>query len=140
MKILFDTNVILDVMLLRKPFFKISSLLIAEAEQKNISGYVCATTLTTIHYLVEKSLNREQAHSKIENILNIFDVAEVNKSIIESALLSGFSDFEDSVLHESARRNGIEGIVTRNSRDFTLSKIPVYDPEELLKIITIGRK
>jgi len=137
MKILFDTNVILDVMLLREPFFKIASLLIAEAEQKRIEGYVCATTITTIYHLVEKSKDKNKAQHKIENILNIFEIAEVNRSVLTSALHSDFSDFEDSVVHESARRYGIDGIVTRNRKDFKHSKIPVYDPEELLKIVSL---
>lgn len=137
MKILFDTNVILDVMLLRKPFFKTASLLMAEAEQKRIEGYVCATTVTTIYYLVEKVKNQRAARINVENILNIFNVTEVNRSVIESALHSGFSDFEDSVIHESARRHGIEGIVTRDRNDFSPSKLPVFDPEELLKILSI---
>jgi predicted nucleic acid-binding protein len=137
MKILFDTNVILDIMLLRKPFYKTASILIAEAELKRIKGYVCATTVTTIYYLVEKVLDQKEAKNKIENILNIFDICEVNRSVLESALHSGFSDFEDSVIYESARRNGIEGIVTRNRKDFESSKIPVFDPEELLKILSI---
>jgi predicted nucleic acid-binding protein len=137
MKILFDTNVILDVMLLREPFYKLASRLIAEAEQKMIEGYVCATTVTTIYYLVAKSKDNNEAQNKIENVLNIFEIAEVNKSVLTSALYSDFSDFEDRVIHESARRYGIDGIVTRNRKDFEQSKIPVYDPEELLKILSI---
>lgn len=124
-------------MLLREPFYKLTSRLIAEAEQKMIEGYVCATTVTTIYYLVAKSKDNNEAQNKIENVLNIFEIAEVNKSVLTSALYSDFSDFEDSVIHESARRYGIDGIVTRNRKDFEQSKIPVYDPEELLKILSI---
>ncbi len=137
MKILFDTNVILDVMLLREPFFKKASLLIAEAEQKKIEGFVCATTVTTIYYLVEKVKDHKEASIQIENILNIFNVTEINRSVLESALHSRFLDFEYSVIHESARKNGIEGIVTRNRKDFEFSKIPVYDPDELLRLLSI---
>lgn len=136
MKVLFDTNIILDVMLLRKPFFEDSSLLLAETENNRIKGYICATTVTTIFYLVGKAKNVRAAREAVQNLLNIFEIADVNRAVLESALRSNFSDFEDGVIHESSLRQGIECIVTRNRKDFSFSKIPVYDPEELLKILS----
>ena len=135
MKILFDTNVILDVMLLREPFFQFSTLLLAKVERKNIEGYICSTTVTTIHYLYSKFKSNQEAKEQIKRLLQIFKVFQVDKIALVSALESKFSDYEDSVLYESALREGLDGIVTRNSKDFRFSKIPVYDPEELLKLI-----
>ena len=135
MKILFDTNVILDVMLLRNPFYKSATLLLAEAERKKVKGFVCSTTVTTIHYLVEKAKGRKVALSQIENLLKIFQVSQVDKSCLESALSSKIKDFEDAVLNESAYRERIDGIVTRNIKDFQASKLTIYNPEELLKIL-----
>jgi predicted nucleic acid-binding protein len=135
LKILFDTNVILDVMLLREPFFKHSTLLLAEVENKNIEGYVCSTTVTTIHYLVEKTQDRKSALSQIHNLLKIFQVSQVDKSCLESALKSKIVDFEDAVLNESAERARLDGIVTGNTKDFKNSTINIYNPEELLKIL-----
>ena len=135
MKILFDTNVILDVMLLREPFLDSSAFLLAEVERKNIEGFVCSTTVTTIHYLVEKTKGRKTALSQIENLLKIFQVTQVDKSCLESALKSKITDFEDAVLNESAFRKGVDGIVTRNEKDFKQSKLTIYNPEELLKIL-----
>ena len=122
-------------MLLRDPFFKASTLLLSEVERKNIEGYICSTTVTTIHYLVSKSLGNKQAINQIKNLLQIFKVSQVDKVTLESALSSKYNDYEDSVLHESAVREGLDGIVTRNTKDFRFSKLHVYDPEELLKII-----
>ena len=135
MKILFDTNVVLDVMLLRKPFFRASTFLLAEVERKKIDGYLCPTTVNTIYYLVSKALGNKQAKNQIKNLLQIFKVSLVEKITLELSLQSKFKDYEDSVLHESALREGLDGIVTRNSKDFLFSKLNVYDPEELLKII-----
>ena len=135
MKILFDTNVILDVMLLREPFLKSSAFLLAEVERRNIEGFVCSTTVTTIHYLVEKTKGRKTALSQIENLLKIFQVTQVDKSCLESALKSKIIDFEDAVLNESASRERVDGIVTRNEKDFKQSKLTIYNPEELLKIL-----
>ena len=132
---MFDTNVILDVMLLREPFYKSSAFLLAEVERKNIEGFVCSTTITTIHYLVEKTKGRKTALSQIDNLLKIFRITQVDKPCLESALKSKFKDFEDAVLNESAVREGVEGIVTRNENDFKQSKLNIYNPEELLKIL-----
>ena len=118
MRVLFDTNIILDVMLLREPFLKSSVLLMAEVEKKNLEGFVCSTTVTTIHYLVEKVKGRRVALSQIENLLKIFQVSQVDKSCLESALNSKITDFEDAVLDESAYREGVDGIITRNEKDF----------------------
>jgi len=135
LKVLFDTNVILDVMLLREPFLESSAFLLAEAERKNIEGFICSTTVTTIHYLVEKVKGPKTALSQIENLLKIFQVTQVDKSCLEAALKSKSTNFEDAVLNESALRERVDGIVTRNEKDFKPSKLAVYNPEELLKIL-----
>ena len=135
MKILFDTNVILDVMILRPPFYKASALLLAEVEKKNLDGYLCPTTVTTLYYLTKKVKGKNTATGQIGNLLKIFKVSVVDKSCLESAMFSQIQDYEDAVLHESALREGIEGIVTRNIKDFRKAQIPVYDPDELLKIL-----
>jgi predicted nucleic acid-binding protein len=133
--VLFDTKIILDVMLLREPFLEASALLLAEVEKKNIEGFVCSTTVTTIHYLVEKAKGRKVAFSQVESILKIFQITQVDKACLESALNSKITDFEDAVLNESAYRERVDGIVTRNEKDFKQSKLTIYNPEELVEIL-----
>lgn len=135
MKILFDTNVILDMMLLREPFYQLSSFLLAEAEKKAIEGFICSTTVTTIYYLVSKVKGSRQARRQIENLFHIFQIAQVDQAVLEKALHSRIKDYEDAVIHEAALQHGVEGIVTRDPKDFRYAKILVYDPEELLKIL-----
>lgn len=135
MKILFDTNVILDVLLLRKPYHNAATYLLTEAEQGNIEGYLCPTTITTIGYLVTKVKGSEEAKKLIKNLLNIFELTELNKSVFESACSHKISDFEDAVLHESASLSHIDGIVTRNTKDFKYASLNIYAPEELAGII-----
>lgn len=135
MKILFDTNVILDVLLLRKPYYSAATYLLSEVERGNIEGYVCPTTITTIAYLVTKVKGSEEAKKLIKNLINIFELTELNKSIFESASSYKISDFEDAVIHESANLSHIDGIVTRNIKDFKHALIRIYDPEELTGIL-----
>jgi len=135
MKILFDMNIILDVLLLRKPYYTSATFLLSEVEQGNIEGYLCPTTITTIGCLVSKVKGANQAKRLMKNLLNIFNLTELSKSVFETARSHKISDFEDAVLHESARLSNIEGIVTRNVKDFKYASLKVFDPEELIGII-----
>jgi predicted nucleic acid-binding protein len=135
MKVLFDTNIILDVLLDRKPFSEHASYLMSKVERSEINGFLCATTVTTIHYLLSKNLDKEKAIESINSIMALFEIASVNRLVIENALKLKCSDFEDSIVHESARHAGAEYIITRNIKDFKKSKIPVYTPTEFLSML-----
>jgi hypothetical protein len=67
----------------------------------------------------------------MRKLLNIFDVAPVNRHVLEGALAADFSDFEDAVIHEAACQVGVDAIVTRNQKDFKKSRLPVYSSEEM---------
>lgn len=135
MRILFDTNIILDVLLLRKPYYTSATFLLSEVEQGNIEGYLCPITITTIGYLITKAKGSDEAKKLIKNLLNIFELTELNKSIFEASCSHKIKDYEDAVLHESARSSNVEAIVTRNVKDFKYASVKVYDPEELTGII-----
>ena len=135
MKLLFDTNIILDVLLDRKPFADHASFLMSKVEQGKINGFLCATTITTIHYLLAKHLDKKQALTSINSIMALFEIASVNRVVIENALLAKFTDFEDAVLHEAARHAGVEYIITRDIQDFKKSKIPTFTPTEFLSML-----
>jgi predicted nucleic acid-binding protein len=132
---LFDTNVILDVLLDREPFSSTAAKLFSEVETGNISGYVCATTITTLHYLARKVMGAASAKEEINKLTMLFEVAPVNRAVLDAALLSEFKDFEDAVVHEAALYQGVQGIVTRDLNGFKKSKINVYSPEELLLML-----
>jgi predicted nucleic acid-binding protein len=134
MNVLFDTNVILDVMLDRTPFSESASQLFSIVEQGHIKGYICATTVTTIHYLASKVLGNVNARHHIKNLIALFDITSVNRVVIEDALDAGFSDFEDSVIYQSARHTGISAIVTRDPKGFKSAGLPVYSPIEMLRL------
>ena len=135
MIILFDTNVILDVMFDRTPFSEPASQLLSLVEQGQISGMICATTVTTIHYLATKALGKEESQNRIEDLIKLFGIASVNRSVIEDSIKSKFSDFEDAVIYQAANHARAEAIVTREPKGFKQSKLPVYSPIELLKIL-----
>jgi len=135
-KVLFDTNVVLDLLLDREPFADFAAYLFAKVEQSEITGFLCATTITTIHYLLKKALHDEQAETHIQTLLALFEIAPVNRIVIEQALELKFSDFEDAVLNEAARHAGAAYIITRNNSDFKNATLPVYSPNEFINMIT----
>jgi len=135
LKVLFDTNILLDVLLNRKPFSETAAQLIGRVESAEIEGFVCATTMTTLHYLATKAMGRVKAIEQVALFLKLFDVAPVNRAVLESALTSRPSDFEDGVLMTAAHHAGVEAIITRNLKDFKNAPLPIYHPKEFLKML-----
>jgi predicted nucleic acid-binding protein len=134
-KILFDTNIIIDVLLDREPFSDLATKLVSKVEKKEIIGYLGATTITTIYYLAAKVAGKKKADLEINKLLSIFQIAPVNKSVLAEAIKTKFKDFEDAVLHEAAKQIEIQGIVTRNPKDFKSATLSIYSPEELYKML-----
>jgi len=134
-KVLFDTNVILDVMLDREPFAIASAMLLSKVETGEILGFLGATTVTTIHYLTTKVIGTEQAQHEIKKLITLFEIAPVNRTVLEGAITLKFPDFEDAVLHEAARHVGAQAIVTRDISGFKRATLAIYSPEELIKMI-----
>jgi len=133
--VLFDTNVILDVLLEREPFIDAASKLFALVDNGRIKGSICATTVTTIFYITAKDFGQRRARDQVHGLLGLFEVAPVDRDVLDGALDVDFSDYEDAVLHEAARAAGATAIVTRDRRDFVNAAIPALDPQELLAAI-----
>jgi predicted nucleic acid-binding protein len=135
LKVLVDTNVILDVLLDRRPFSKDATRILALVEESKIEGFLCATTVTTVDYLLGRALTAMKARSALRRLLDIFEIAPVNRPVLEQALRSEISDFEDAVLEQSGRLVAVDAIVTRNFKDFRKSTVTVLDPVELLSAV-----
>ena len=131
MKALFDTNVVLDLLLDREPFSRDAARCFSRVEAGEIEGWLCASTVTTLYYLIRKSAGAWKARESITLLLSLFEIAPVNKIALEGALQLSFKDFEDAVLHEAARLVDADVIVTRNTADFKHSSILVLLPSEL---------
>ncbi|MEE9492535.1 MAG: PIN domain-containing protein [Gammaproteobacteria bacterium] len=139
MKVFFDTNIILDVLLAREPFVELSAILVSLAEEKEIKGYLCATTLTTIDYLIAKEHNREKAKTEVSKLLGIFHICSVNKQVLQLSLNSTFKDFEDAVQFYSGVSSNVDSIVTRNTKDYQADELSVYTPDELWSIVQLEK-
>lgn len=135
MKVLFDTNVVLDVLMTREPHAEVAAQLLSLVDTGRLDGVVCATTLTTTHYLAARAAGEAAAKRYVDELLALFDVVCVDRPVLLSALGLDFSDFEDAVVHESALAAGATAIVTRNGKDFANASLPVFDPPELLAAV-----
>lgn len=133
MKILIDTNIVLDVMLKREPFYKLSLEILSLAKKDDIEEYVSASAITDIYYLAYRQLRDKVIVNKLmKELLTVVSVASVSGQEIENALSLEWNDFEDSVQYSVAFLQEMEGIVTRNPNDYKEAKIKVWKPEELL--------
>ncbi|RMH58745.1 MAG: PIN domain-containing protein [Bacteroidetes bacterium] len=132
MRILFDTNVLLDALLARAPHQQGAVRLLDAVETGRLEGCLAATTLTTLAYFLERAYGPTQTRDDLAHLLRRFEVLPVTRQTIEAALGAGWKDFEDAVLHEAARLAGADGLVTRNAPDFRAATLSVYTPAELL--------
>ncbi len=133
MRILIDTNVILDIALERPPFVEHAVRLLKIAQQTDLVVYVTATTITDLYYITRKAHSHITAHDFIVDLLQLVEVADVDGAIIREALDSEIEDFEDAIQESAAKRQSIQAIVTRNEADFEDSVLQVYDPEAFLE-------
>jgi predicted nucleic acid-binding protein len=131
LRVFFDTNVVLDLLLDREPFSLDAARSLSMVESGRIEGWLCATTVTTLHYLIRKSVGARNALDSISLLLSLFEIAPVSKTVLEGALRLRFNNFEDAVLHEAARYSNADVIVTRNTSDFKNSSVPVQLPGDL---------
>lgn len=136
MKVLFDANVLLDVLLEREPHVGAATRLIALVDNGRIEGVICTTAVTTLFYIGSKDLGHGTAREHLRTLLSLFQVAPVDGDVLQRALGDGgFKDFEDAVVHEAAQAAGVAAIVTRNTGDFAKAAIPVFEPNELLAAV-----
>ena len=132
MRLMIDTNIILDVLLAREPYFEYSRKVLDLCETGEICGFVSASTVTDIFYLVRKALgSTDEAYTALGHILNIVKVLTVTNDDVNQAFLQRARDFEDCLLATCAKSNQCNGIVTRNRNDFLSFGIPLYSPDQI---------
>ncbi|MGV8134812.1 MAG: type II toxin-antitoxin system VapC family toxin [Mangrovibacterium sp.] len=134
-RVLFDTNIILDIALKREPYFELSSSLFKLIDQKKIVAHVTASTITDIYYVAKKEKGGEIAIRFISSLLEITELIGVDKNIIIRAINAKMKDFEDAVQASAAIGHGIKIIITRNKVDFLSSGLEIYTPAEFLESV-----
>ena len=134
MRLLLDTNIILDFYEEREPFLDAAEQILRECAEGSHTGLVSASSMTDIYFLLSRSLNKDVAIDCVRKLLDMMEVAEVNGSDLHRAVASNMPDFEDAVVAFCAKRAKVDYIITRNKPDFEQSPIPSLTPDEFLAL------
>ncbi|WP_088892062.1 type II toxin-antitoxin system VapC family toxin [Leptolyngbya ohadii] len=131
MRVLIDTNVVLDVLQEREPFVENAAKLFERLDSGEIEGFIAATTITNIYYIIRRIAGRVVAQDAITQLLSDLNICAVNLEILEQALALDFEDFEDAVQYACAIVHRVDAIVTRDASGFVNAEIPVVLPEDI---------
>ncbi len=133
-KVLIDTDVLLDFFFDRLPFSDYAAQVLDLCEQKTIQGFSTPVIVSNVYYILRKTAKHDFVIDKLNQLLNIIDVAAMNRMVVLKALNSNFKDFEDALQYFSAvEQSGIQLILTRNVKDYKHSELAVLTPEAFLK-------
>jgi predicted nucleic acid-binding protein len=132
MKILFDTNVLLDVLLAREPWYQNALTLWQANDSGQIHGYISATTVTDIFYISRRYTNAKGALEAVITCLDAFSIITIGQDELKQATEMAGSDFEDNLQIVAAKSVHLDAIVTRNVADFQNAQITIFTPEQTL--------
>ncbi|HEV2008272.1 MAG TPA: PIN domain-containing protein [Burkholderiales bacterium] len=135
MRLLLDTNVVLDVLANREPQVKESAAVLSAIEAGKAEGLLAAHSVTTLHYLLHKQLGPKKAAAAIADVVSLLRIVPVDHETILLALSLGWRDFEDAVQAAAAIRSKATHIITRNPKDYRDFSLPVMQPGEFLKVV-----
>ena len=136
MKILIDTNVIIDALTSREPWNESAEKIFIMAANNIVDMYITTSSATDIYYLVRKHLhNAETARQVMSKLYSLVGILEVKQEDCIDALASPITDYEDAVVEQVARRSGVECIVTRNQKDYEAGLIKVFLPDDFIQFM-----
>ncbi|WP_259066337.1 type II toxin-antitoxin system VapC family toxin [Mucilaginibacter sp. X4EP1] len=133
--IFIDSDVLLDILLDRRPFYDWAMGVFLLVDEKKFLGYTSVHSLLNIHYLAKKRTGEKSARSSIKLLTSKLKIITEDISIVDKAIESDFSDFEDAVQYYAAMSVNADFIVTRNIKDYKQSTIPVLTAEQFLRTL-----
>ncbi len=131
-KLFLDTNVVLDLLGEREPFYDAIAKIVSLSDKGKIQLTVSALTYSTIFYILSRFEDKEIVKEKIRKFKIVAQTSDLTDKIIDKGLASKFKDFEDALQYYSALKSGCSIIITRNGKDFKLADISVFSPDEYL--------
>ncbi len=135
MKVLIDTNIVLDIALIREPFYDEADLVFSLIEQQKIQGYISATTFSDLYYILRKTKGKEWAYKFLNRLTTLCQINPIDDRVISQALNNSYKDFEDDIQYYSALVNNLDAILTRNPKDFKSQNLLILTPAQLIKQI-----
>jgi predicted nucleic acid-binding protein len=133
-KLFIDTNILVDLIADRRPFSAFAIQIFSKAEEKKVRLYTSSHSMATTYYLLKKYLAEKELQEILYNLLYFIQVVPIDQDIIKKGLKSKHKDFEDALqLITAYSIENLDGLVTRNPRDFAHAEIPILTPEEVTK-------
>lgn len=135
MRVLIDTNIILDYVLERQPFHAEAEEIILRLAKKDFVGYISAITAINVYYTGRKLKGKDYTIKAVRRLLRLVEVCASEKTVLQNAFLLNFNDYEDAVQHECATAENLDAIVTRNTKDYKNASIKIYLPTDFLQVL-----
>ncbi len=133
-RILIDTNILLDYLLTREPFYEVAKEVVRTCTEGDTKGCIAAHSITNMFFILRKDYDAEERREMLINLCTIFDVEGIDKNKLLVGLQNAdFADFEDCLQTECAKAYGAEYIVTRNIADYNASEITAILPKDFLE-------
>jgi len=135
-KLFIDTNIVIDLLAKRKPFYDEAAMLFTLADKQKIRLSVSALTFTNTNYILLQSKKPEEAKLILRKLKLIVQVLSLDEKIVGLSLNDNdFKDYEDALQYFTALENGVDAIITRNLKNFQKAKLPVMTASQFLKSI-----
>lgn len=135
MRVLLDTNILLDLLLERESFLPEALALFTAHDQKKIDAFVSAITPVNVFYIIRKQAGLQKAVEAVSAILATMDICAIDKKILQDASQLPVIDYEDAVQIASAQSQGLDAIITRDLKDYKNSLLPVYTPSDFIALL-----
>lgn len=132
----FDTNIMLDLLGERKPYYTPTAKIATLAENNKVKIFISPIASATVSYFISKFETSEIAIKKLRKFKVISQTATIDDMIIEKALNSDFKDFEDALQYYCALESKCDIIISRNPKDFKKSSLPIMSAHEYLKSLS----
>ena len=133
-KILVDTNIVIDLLGKRESFYYEAQILFSLADKKKVKLYVSSLTFANTYYVLAKELKTEEVRKTLRKFKLLVEILSMDDKITDLSLNSEFKDFEDAIQYYTAIENKLHIILTRNQKDFKLSKLPVMNAKEYIEL------
>ena len=132
MNVFFDTNVLMDVLAKRRPFYDDAFALWSLAEHDRLQGSISAISFNNLYYLIERAANARKARRGMHMLRDTFTIIPLDSQILNQAIDAGIRDFEDAIQFFSAMRAGSTCLITRNPKHFPQGDIAIQTPAQFL--------
>ncbi len=135
MRALLDTNIVLDFVLARAPFYAEADEIFVRLQTGDFEAFISPITPINVFYTTRKEIDKPTAFAAIEELLKVVEITGCDKRIFQNALALNFNDYEDAVQAACASAENLDAIVTRNAKDYKNAALPVYSPTDFLQIL-----